>query len=438
MSRQVILVIIHALLGLLLAQYRQLTGPLGIFIFFVALVHIVYSKNGKDEAAIWSAYFVGLEVVLRMTGGFVFWEMGKYVICIFLALGLLVQESRKSIPVQILLYAALLVPSFSVVEFPDFERFRQAVSFNLSGPLSLIIASWYFFRRALSPSRFVSILRSMVFPLVTMLVYLALVTPDLSEIEYGTQSNFQATAGFGPNQVSTMIGACIFCLVFFLFTKQYVTGSFLFDIVLVFAFSIRGLATFSRGGLIAGVLALLVFFIVFLFRTSGVVQKGKSVVFFAFGSALLVLSWIYVDNLSQGRLTYRYQGINYRTGQQKDITSNRVLILEHEIGLFLSNPVFGIGPGMIREQAVSGLFFSNTHSEYSRTLAEHGVFGLGAILLLITFPLFHFREVPPGALPVLVGLYVLALITMSHSAMRLALPGFYYGLALTFAKRSRT
>jgi len=415
-------------LGFVIATYRDLSFPFGLVIITTATVHILYSRNKNNEAAYWAAYVVGLEILLRMTGGFLVYEAGKYSVVFLLVVGLLVERTPRPQPLPILLYGFLLLPSFAVVDFPDFLHFRKDVSFNLSGPLSLLISTFYFYKRFQNIDSFVSILRVMALPLVSVIVYLMLVTPDLSEIEYGTQSNFKASAGFGPNQISIIMGLGILIAGLALYYGKTVTGFFVSDLLFLVLLIIRGLATFSRGGMIGGVASLGILFLLSFLFTNKVISWPKALAYGLGGFMVVLVSWNYVNEISENRLQYRYQGINYRTGQAKEITSGRLLILEHELNLFYENPVMGIGPGMVREIALRGNFVANTHSEYSRTLAEHGLFGVAALLILVIFPIRYVLGQNKDLYPIRFAILFLVFFTMFHSAMRLAMPGFLYGL----------
>jgi len=49
------------------------------------------------------------------------------------------------------------------------------------------------------------ILKLAVCPIVMMTVYLFLVTEDIRDVVTNTASNFAASGGYGPNQVSTIL-----------------------------------------------------------------------------------------------------------------------------------------------------------------------------------------------------------------------------------------
>lgn len=430
MNRFLLTTVFHVAVAGIVLGFPGSSFYLGLLVVLIALIHILNTHNTANEAAKWAAYIVGLEVLLRMTGGFLVYEAGKYLVVLFLFLGLFLDQIPKDRPWPILMYGLLLVPSFAVVNFPDFFSFRTDVSFNLSGPLALIIASVYFYQRRLNLDQIVAVLRMVIWPLVSVLFYLMMATPELSEIEYGTQSNFTASGGFGPNQVATAMGLGVLIVGFALFFGRTITGFLITDVALMVMFLIRGFATFSRGGLIGGLAALVLLVVVSSIFSKRVISWGRVIFYLAGGFVVLILSWNYVNEVSDNRLQYRYQGIDYRTGQARDITSNRLFILERELQLFVDNPLFGIGPGMIRETALRGNFIANTHSEFSRTLAEHGLFGVAALLILILYPVIVITKRPKEYWPILFAFLFLAFFTMFHSAMRLAMPALLYSLSL--------
>jgi len=91
----------------------------------------------------------------------------------------------------------------------------------------------------------------------------------------------------------------------------------------------------------------------------------------------------------------------------------------------------GVGPGLNKERGkelnVQGIV---AHSEWSRMLAEHGSFGLLALLILFLAPLVHAASQSAIAKPLLLSILVLALFSMLHSAMRLASISLIYSWAL--------
>lgn len=421
----------HVVFGYAVSLAPSITFYWGIIILAVGSLDIVLKNNANNRAAKWAAYYVCMEVLLRMTGGNILWEAGKYGAIFLLGIGLLSERLVRPWPKKYLLYFLLLLPSLLVVNFPDLQIAREEVSFNLSGPFLLALSAIYFYNRMLSGNDAMKIFRNALLPLLTLLVYLILVTPNLEDIEFGTESNFQASGGFGPNQVSTVIGLAIFLLMVGLFYKAYLINSLLVDILFMGLFVVRGLATFSRGGMIGAVIGGII-----LMGYTAVASRRPSVYaaifsFLLFAGGLGAIVWNYVNEQTEGRLEYRYEGKNYLTGKQKDLTSGRTDIMLSELSLFYQNPIFGIGPGMgtllVTNKAGRA---AHSHSEYTRLLAEHGAFGILALLILIVAPLIQIFKLPRAHRPLPMAIFVFVLFTLSHSAMRLAIPGFFYGLCL--------
>ncbi len=397
----------------------------------MGILDIMLNNNLNDRAAKWAAYYVGMEVLLRMTGGNIVWEAGKYGAALLLIVGLLSEKLIRPWPKKYLLYFTLMLPSLLVIDFPDFGMGREEVSFNLSGPFLLTISAIYFYQRKLSGSEVVAIFRSTLLPLLALIMYLIIVTPNLEDIEFGTESNFQASGGFGPNQVSTVIGLAVFLLIVGLLLKAYLVKSFPVDLIFLVIFIARGLATFSRGGMIGAVIGgiILIGYTVIASKRSTAFVTVFSFLMFAGGVSLVV--WNYVNEQTKGRLEYRYEGRNYMTGKQREITSGRTEIILNELDQFYKNPLLGIGPGMGSLKVTNRAGRpAHSHMEYTRMLAEHGVFGLIALLIMIIAPIIYIFKLPAVHWPLPMAIFVFVLFTLSHSAMRLAVPGFFYGLCL--------
>ena len=69
-----------------------------------------------------------------------------------------------------------------------------------------------------------------------------------------------------------------------------------------------------------------------------------------------------------------------------------------------------------------------SHNEMSRILAEHGLFGAFAFLILLLAPLIYRMKNRSNIF--FFSFYFFWLLTINHSAMRIAAPGFIYALCL--------
>lgn len=409
--------------------------PFSSKILFVAiagllLFWIIINSNKNDEALIAAAYIVGAEVFFRMSKGLIFYESGKYLVILFLLFGLLYKgTSRQSIPYWIYLF--LLIPGilFSAINLSHEVDVRKAVSFNLSGPITVGIVGVYCFFRKITTEKLHQIMLAALLPLVTLVFYLLIYTPSLQDSLMGTSSNFAASGGFGPNQVATVVGLGIIILFIRLFTVKSRLVNII-DAVLVIFFCYRGLATFSRGGMITAAICIMGFLALY-FYYSDVYAKAKLLPKLFLVGALIAFTWVYTSLVTGGLIDKRYKNQDAAGRLKEDITTGRAEVMTTEIEAFLENPITGVGVGKVKEyrEEQTGISIA-THNEISRILSEHGLFGLFAFLIILLSPLIYWIRYRPGIY--FFSFYFFWLLTIAHSSMRLAAPAFIYGLCLLY------
>tara|TARA_B100000780_G_scaffold278270_1_gene251254 strand:- start:3085 stop:4383 length:1299 start_codon:yes stop_codon:yes gene_type:complete len=397
---------------------------IGIFIF-----NIFLKKNRNEEAFIFSAYLVAIEVFLRMTKGFILYETGKYSVILFLIIGIFVGKFKQNFSVGLTFYLLLLLLGIVFTRVPEGEYIRKAIAFNLSGPFVLGIAGLYFYKRNIYKEDLFNALFFMLLPLCSMVAYVFFNTPNLKEIVFIGSANFQTSGGFGPNQVSTILGLGIFILVVFILLKKRVTGFLLLDVFVLLYFVYRTLLTFSRGGLITGALAIISFIIFYSLYKK--VSLGSFISYAGITSVFIVSIWLYTSNITGGMLDNRYSGKNSRGIQKKDISSGRADILNEQIASFVENPLgIGVGNGKYKRQGGIKNVTAVSHNEVGRLIEEHGIIGFIILLLLLCLPLLNFWNEDNYNRAFTSAFYLFWFLTINHSAMRIAFPGFIYGLSL--------
>jgi O-antigen ligase len=109
------------------------------------------------------------------------------------------------------------------------------------------------------------------------------------------------------------------------------------------------------------------------------------------------------------------------------------VIWAHEWNLFVENPVFGVGPGGGEmNRALTWGRAKASHTEITRLPAEHGIFGVAALMLLFVLTVsrtLSLRNAPVMQRALSVSFMAWAVAFSLHAAMRLAAPGFLFGLA---------
>lgn len=391
--------------------------------------YVIYSNNNKNEEAfLFASYIVGAEVFIRMTGGFFLYETCKYAVILYLLQGLLLRGLKNKIAIQYLLYIFLLLIGILFTNVPEGESLRKNILFNLSGPIGLGIAAFYFYQREITRKQLYDALFFMLLPLLSMVVYIYFRTPDLKEIVFGGEANFLTSGGFGPNQVATAIGLGIFILTIFIFSKYKLTGFILIDAFFLIYFIFRGLLTFSRGGVITALIVVIAFAFFYLLY-----HRGNTESLFKYllvGIFFTLAIWMYTLDVTGGMLNNRYTGKN-AAGVQKDITTGRVDLLSLQVENFFDHPLgIGVGNGKYERLKKVEHITGTSHSEVGRLLEEHGVIGLFLLFLLLSIPLFNFYRANNFQRAFIASFYLLWFLTINHSAMRIALPGFIYALSL--------
>jgi hypothetical protein len=102
----------------------------------------------------------------------------------------------------------------------------------------------------------------------------------------------------------------------------------------------------------------------------------------------------------------------------------------------------GVGPGVgtyLRQQRLIGIIRGPSHTEYTRLLAEHGVFGILAMFCLFALALRAIRGAPDlASRGISAAMIIWALLFMSIYATRLAAPAFVFGLAFAYPPVKRS
>jgi hypothetical protein len=329
----------------------------------------------------------------------------------------------------ILLIPGILVTATATDYDVDVKKF---LIFNLSGPVCLAISAIYTFKRKILFSNLQNIVVAMGLPIITTTVYLFLYNPSVKEVVTGTQSNFETSGGFGPNQVSTILGLGIFVfftqLILFSKTKKEI---FLNGFLLLFV-SYRGIVTFSRGGIITAVVMIVcLMFLLYYFSNA----KGKTKFSLVFIMTALMAGgiWTYSSVQTSGLIEKRYANQDAAGRTKKDNLGGREEIIDSEFKIFMDNPILGVGAGMgkeIRKESFGATVAS--HNEISRMMSEHGLFGVFGLLVLFLTPFILYVNNRQHLY--FLSFYVFWLLTINHAAMRTAAPAFVYALTLLFVQ----
>ena len=365
-----------------------------------------------------AAYVVGTELLWRITDARVFHEVGKYAIILILGIGLLRLGGGRRIVLP-LAYLAMLLPSIALtIDAFGLLGSRQDLSFNLSGPAALVVAVLFCSRLRLSPSAQRRLLWTMVVPIAGIAGAAAYATITAGAIRFTGSSNFVTSAGFGPNQVSAVLGlGALLALV--LAIRERAMSTRLLALVITLWMLTQSVLTFSRGGLVNVVVALLVS------AAYSLREPRRAAAFMGPVLAVLLVSGLVV----YPRLVAYTGGVL----QQRFTTftlEQRTRLLEADLNAFRTHLVFGVGPGVgkLYRSLPDGRPVA-AHTEFTRLLAEHGLTGvvaMGALLAIVAGAYRRAKTRPNRAWVLLLASWTLS--EMTHGAMRFAAISFVFGL----------
>lgn len=423
------LILFHVVVGALGFLLPFTAKIYGYSIFIFGVYYIIKKQNRNNEALIAAAYIVGSEVFLRMTDGNPLYEISKYGVMVFILIGMYYSGfSKGAVPYWIFLL--LLVPSVIISTFTlNFDTdIRKAIAFNISGPVCLGLAALYTFRRKIALAEINSILLSMGLPIITCMVYLTFYTPNVQEVITGTESNFQTSGGYGPNQVATILGLGMFIFFSRVILDSKTKFQIILNLIIALNITYRGMLTFSRGGMITGFLmiVLLLVFLYFKSNYGGRVKLNYIIVLLVFA---MFATWTYTSFQTGGLINKRYSNQDAAGRAKQSQFTGREDVAQNEINTFLKNPIFGVGVGKgaeVREDETGIKVLS--HDEITRMLAEHGSLGIVALLILFFTPLVLYLENKFNMF--LLCFVVFWFLTINHAAMRTAAPAFVYSLSL--------
>jgi O-antigen ligase len=183
---------------------------------------------------------------------------------------------------------------------------------------------------------------------------------------------------------------------------------------------VQSMMTFSRGGMYNAIGAA---FIACLFLLR---DRQAALRILVVGTLICTLGYFVLlpkmDALTDGALTARFQDTD---------TTNRMDFILVELQVWRDNPILGVGPDQARGNRAETLGkAAAAHTEFSRMLAEHGTFGLLALLMLIgagTWNLWKAKGAQHKAL--VAAAMVWSFLFMTNAAMRIVAPAFMFGLA---------
>lgn len=419
--RKLFWIVFHLLLGLVCTY-----TPGVLIIWFYLVLFTSFNKSlfsvriGKPfYFVLLISYLVSFEILGRMAHAFplIPTELSKYMLPMFSILGIIYQPKRVRQDWIIILF------SLSISLFFDVSNNRVFFDIinNFFGVIAVCLGITFFSSINFTQDMIFQLMKIILLAILSALVYSFVKTPDFEELSFNLGANSDTAGGAATNQVSTVFGLGLFICFYFIFNDLILTGKRYLDLLIGLAFLGQGLLTFSRGGIIVGVLGIIMLIALSLKRIN-----SKNLFSVLVASVSIIFIFNYIDNFTGGKLLLRYQGETegtYNYGVEKDlkkITSGRSMIFEEDLKLWSQYPIFGCGVGVSRyvrggteEKKVS------SHVEFSRLLAEHGISGLIYFVALINLgiKLWKISRIDKTRSLFFI-LFLIGFLTTFHAAMR--------------------
>lgn len=428
-KKYLFLILLHVLIGALLYNNHFIPKIYGYSIIFGGIFYIINSKNRNNEVLYATAYIVGSEIVLRMTNGNPVYEFSKFGVMIFILIGIYFSGISKN-AIAYWVFLLLLIPAVIVtcMEMNYAISLRKEISFNISGPVCLGLCSIYTYQRKVTQEQINNILLCIGLPIISCIMYLTLFTPNLKDVITGTSSNVYTSGGFGPNQVSTILGLGMFIFVSRIMLLSNTKTLFIINLLITIEMTYRGLITFSRGGMVTG-FAMIITLIMTSYLFLSKVKKVRMIGMLFFVAIAFAVAWTYSSDQTNGMIDKRYTNKDAAGRLKDDQLSGRAELAVDEYETFLKYPVVGIGVGRNMEKRYerTGEIIVS-HNEITRMIAEHGSLGILGLMILFMTPLILYIDNKYNIY--LLCCLVFWLLTINHAAMRLAAPAFMYSLSL--------
>lgn len=414
-----LLALAHIPLGILFYNAGVLSLVHQVAILAFGLYCAIQPRVKLEGVAVVVAYIIGAEILWRMVGISVSWELGKFGSSMILVAALVRRRVDRFPALPVLYFLALLPACILTLLVENSEMAKDILSSNMSGPLFLLVSCVFFANVQVTAVSIRRMIAAILLPLISVGFITLFYTFSAPEIEFTGESNFATSGGFGPNQVSSMLGLGAFCaLLYLVIFRSSMREKLVVGMVALFM-AAQSVMTFSRGGIYNAVGAIIVTSLVLLRDPSTAMRRLVPVMLA--GLVFLALVFPYMDEFTGGSLSERFEDTQ---------GTSRIEIAQADLGIFFENPIIGAGVGAaydLREAYLDRKAMS--HTEFTRLLSEHGSFGVLALLALLGMAVGNFyRQRTIFGRAFVAGVAVWASLFMVNAGMRLAAPSFMWGL----------
>lgn len=409
----------HVVLAMLMRAFPAIATFHAVGCLLGGLLFAATTRRTAHVALV-VAYIAGCEVLWRMSKASVFWEYGKYAMVAVMLVTLARTRARRNVTLASF-YLGLLLPSAGLTFIAlGFAGGRDQLSFALSGPLAIACAIVYFSSIRLTAMQLRATFAAFVAPICGVSTLVFIKSREATDLVFVNGSNSMASGGFGPNQVSAVLGLGMLLLVLVCFDGRLMWWLRLLLLGIAAMLAFQTVLTFARGGIMLALVGIFAAMFVLLRsnRRARVAVVSVGLLSFVLGNYVVEPQ---LEETTGGSVAQRFSNTR---------SSGRDQIVESELEMFMDNPAIGVGPGIGAALRLKDGQIGPSHTEYTRMLAEHGVLGALSLVCLGILGLRAIRgNRNASAQAIGSALVIWAALFLAIYSTRLAAPAFALGLA---------
>lgn len=387
-------------------------------------------RRDAELSLLVAAYLTSAEIVWRQAQAPIPYLTGPYLVTIIGVISVFtVFSTLGNLGRRALLYIALLLPSSIITFTVAASDSRQLFAFALAGPTALAVLIVWLAQVRVSASFYRRVLWTVaisgVGPLTIGATNLSDSIGSGQDLVFTDASNFTASGGFGPVQVSSVLGLTVVVaiLLVILETDPFVR---LVAAAVGIGAAVQSLLTFSRGGMFSTAFAVAALALALARNREGRRRVLTVIaIVFALGYFVIIPR---IDSFTKGAFNERFT----------DTKSGRTELASNDVEVFRQHFVFGVGPGMAKFQRVPYDICrlrtdrckneASSHTEFTRMLSEHGIPGLAAIVVLVSLAISATIRAGRNR-PLAVTFLTFAIAQMFYANIRVVAVAFAFAFA---------
>ena len=423
----------------LLARFMSQQPSLGLLQAAAIMALILYGTVRRNVALLVcvTAYLPGAEITWRQSQVAIPYSLAPYLMIGIGLLSIVTKYPKLTRAGRLAaLYFLLMLPASLITYATIGPNARKLVAFALAGPAALAALVMLFSQLTIHTWLYRRILWIMLIsgigPLAIALTAISDYIGNYGAIDFNTESNSITSGGFGPVQVSSLMGLTVLVGVLLVLVENQFIPRLLAGGVALMSM-VQSLLTFSRGGMFATAIAAAA-----LALSQATDRRSRNRVVLVVLAAFAIGYFVViprVDAFTQGQLDKRFS--TTETG--------RTSLASGDLELFKERWLLGGGTGLSKFRNITYetcLLRADrcnqeaaSHTEFTRVLAEHGLAGVATIGLMAMMVMQALRRAGPS-IGLTVSFLAWAIAQMFYANLRIAAVPFAFAFAFVQVRSS--